>query len=139
MDRGSTRRSPGQPHLGVAAGEGAGAYPGGLEAEVTELPGRARYQRRAAVDGPAAYRNGCGRPRRLTTPLGNRTLRRPRVSGLEEQFQARVLSLFPRRTRGWRSFCPTSTCTACPRATSTWFCGGCWQRRHPSGPSPWLA
>jgi len=99
MDRGSTRGSPGQPHLGVAAGEGAGAYPGGLEAEVTELLGRARYQRRPAVDGPAGYRNGYGKPRRLTTPLGTLTLRRPRVRGLEERFQSRVLPLFARRTR----------------------------------------
>lgn len=70
-----------------------------LEAEVTELLGRDRYQRRAAVDGPAGYRNGYGKPRRLTTPLGTLTLRRPRVRGLEERFQSRVLPLFARRIR----------------------------------------
>ena len=42
-----------------------------LEAEVTELLGRVRYQRRAAVDAPAGYRNGYGKPRKLTTPHGH--------------------------------------------------------------------
>jgi hypothetical protein len=53
-----------------------------LEAEVTELLGRARYQRRAEVDGVPGYRNGYGKPRKLTTPLGTVTLRRPRVRGV---------------------------------------------------------
>ena len=33
-----------------------------LEAEVAELLCRVRYQRRAAVDAPAGYRNGYGKP-----------------------------------------------------------------------------
>lgn len=70
-----------------------------LEAEVTEFLGRARYQRRAAVDAPAGYRNGYGKPRKLTTPLGAITLRRPRIRGLEERFGSRVLPLFARRTK----------------------------------------
>lgn len=70
-----------------------------LEAEVTELLGRVRYQRRAAVDAPAGYRNGYGKPRKLTTPMGTLTLRRPRVRGLEERFQSRILPLFVRRTK----------------------------------------
>jgi transposase-like protein len=69
-----------------------------LEAEVTELLGRVRYQRRATVDAPAGYRNGYGKPRKLTTPMGTITLRRPRVRGLEERFESRILPLFARRT-----------------------------------------
>ena len=70
-----------------------------LEAEVTELLGRIRYQRQPAVDGPGGYRNGHGKPRKLTTPLGTITLRRPRVRGLEERFESRILPLFARRTK----------------------------------------
>jgi transposase-like protein len=39
-----------------------------LEAEVTELLGRARYQRRGEVDAFLGYRNGYGKPRKLSTP-----------------------------------------------------------------------
>jgi putative transposase len=70
-----------------------------LEAEVTELLGRVRYQRRAEVDGVPGYRNGYGKPRKLTTPVGTVTLRRPRVRGLEERFVSRILPLFARRTK----------------------------------------
>jgi len=70
-----------------------------LEEEVNEVLGRVRYQRRSTIDGPAGYRNGFGKPRKLTTPLGTVTLRRPRVRGLEERFESRILPLFVRRTR----------------------------------------
>jgi putative transposase len=70
-----------------------------LEAEVTELSGRVRYQRRAEVDGVPGYRNGYGKPRKLTTPVGTVTLRRPRVRGLEERADGRILPLFARRTK----------------------------------------
>ncbi len=53
-----------------------------LEEEVTELLGRARSQRRAAVDAPAGYRNGHGKERRLSMQGGTITLRRPRVRAL---------------------------------------------------------
>ena len=66
---------------------------------MTELLGRARYQRRAEVDAFPGYRNGYGKPRKLTTPLGTVTLRRPRVRGLEERFVSRILPLFARRTK----------------------------------------
>jgi hypothetical protein len=62
--------------------------------------GWARYQRRAEVDALPGYRNGYGKPRKLTTPLGTVTLRRPRVRGLEERFVSRILPLFARRTSG---------------------------------------
>jgi transposase-like protein len=70
-----------------------------LEEEVTELLGRARSERRAPVDAPAGYRNGLGKPRRLATLGGTITLRRPRLRGLEERFESRILPLFRRRTK----------------------------------------
>jgi len=69
-----------------------------LEEEVDELLGRGRYERRAAVDAPAGYRNGFGRPRRLSLSNGTITLRRPRVRGLSERFESRLLPAFKRRT-----------------------------------------
>src|SRR5437879_9123879 len=62
-----------------------------LEEEVAALLGRQKSQRREAGNLPAAppeaaeappaapvYRNGYGKPRRLATPCGTVTLRRPR-------------------------------------------------------------
>jgi hypothetical protein len=69
-----------------------------LKAEVTELLGRERSERMAAVDGERGYRNSFGKPRRLTMSCGTITLRRPRVRGLEERFESRILPLFKRRT-----------------------------------------
>jgi putative transposase len=69
-----------------------------LEAEVTELLGRQKSERMGAVDGSSGYRNGHGKPRRLTMSCGTVTVRRPRVRGLEERFESRVLPLFKRRT-----------------------------------------
>ena len=70
-----------------------------LEAEVTQLLGRGKCQRRAAVDAEPGYRNGYGKPRRLTLGSGTITVRRPRVRGLQERFESRVLPLFARRTK----------------------------------------
>ena len=70
-----------------------------LEEEVTALLERPRSARRAAVDAPAGYRNGHGRPRRLGLTNGTITVRRPRVRGLSERFKSRVLPLFKRRTK----------------------------------------
>lgn len=69
-----------------------------LEEEVTELLGRTRSQRRAAVDAPPGYRNGYGKPRKLTLAGGTITVRRPRVRSLEERFESRILPLFAKRT-----------------------------------------
>jgi transposase-like protein len=77
-----------------------------LEEELTELLGRAKSQRRdpAPQNAPGApetaYRNGHGKPRRLTTPCGTVEVRRPRVRGLTERFESRILPLFKRRTVG---------------------------------------
>ena len=47
----------------------------------------------------ASVRNGYGRRRQLAMSPVTITVRRPRVRGLEERFESRVLSLFFRRTR----------------------------------------
>ena len=70
-----------------------------LEEEVTELLGREKSERKAAVDAAPGYRNGYGKARRLSTSSGTITVRRPRVRGLEERFESRVLPLFARRTK----------------------------------------
>jgi putative transposase len=70
-----------------------------LEEEVTELLGREKSERRGVVDAPVGYRNGYGKARRLAMSSGTITLRRPRVRGLEERFESRVLPLFARRTK----------------------------------------
>lgn len=70
-----------------------------LEEEVTALVGRRKSERRVDVDAPPVYRNGYGKPRKLAMMSGTIELRRPRVRGLEEQFESRVLPLFGRRTQ----------------------------------------
>jgi putative transposase len=69
-----------------------------LEEEVEEVLGRRRYARREGVDAPAGYRNGWGKPRRLSLMSGTITVRRPRVRGLDARFESRLLPLFKRRT-----------------------------------------
>ena len=69
-----------------------------LEEEVEQVLGRARYERRDGVDAPPGYRNGFGKPRRLSAMAGTITVRRPRVRGLEARFESRLLPLFKRRT-----------------------------------------
>ena len=75
-----------------------------LVEEVTEFLGRRKYQRRGAE--MAGYRNGYGKPRRLTMRSGTVTLRRPRVRDLEERFESRLLPLFTRRTQEVRDLLP---------------------------------
>jgi putative transposase len=69
-----------------------------LEEEVDGILGRARYARRDPVDAVTGYRNGFGKPRRLSLSNGTITLRRPRVRGLEERFESRLRPAFKRRT-----------------------------------------
>jgi putative transposase len=69
-----------------------------LEDEVDGVLGRDRYERRGAVDAVPGYRNGFGKPRRLSLSNGTITLRRPRVRGLSERFESRLLPAFKRRT-----------------------------------------
>ena len=70
-----------------------------MEEEVTELVGWEKSERRSTVDSAEGYRNGYGKPRRLAMSSGTITLRRPRVRGVEERFESRVLPLFARRTK----------------------------------------
>jgi len=69
-----------------------------LEEEVTEFLGRGKHERRDSVDGPVGYRNGYGKERRVSLSAGTVTVRRPRIRGLEERFESRILPLFHRRT-----------------------------------------
>jgi transposase-like protein len=69
-----------------------------LEEEVTVFLGRQRSERRGAVDTPAVYRNGHGKPRRVSMQGGTVVVRRPRLRGLNERFESKVLPLFVRRT-----------------------------------------
>src|SRR3954467_5196869 len=78
-----------------------------LEEEVTELLGRTKSVRREAVDASSGYRNGYGKPRRLTLTSGTITIRRPRVRDLNERFVSRVLPLFKRQTKEVGELLPT--------------------------------
>jgi transposase-like protein len=69
-----------------------------LDAEVDALLGRRKSARRKAVDSAQGYRSGHGKPRRLTLCNGTVTVRRPRVRGLQQRFESRLLPLFARRT-----------------------------------------
>jgi transposase-like protein len=73
-----------------------------LEEEATAFLGRLKSQRRSPEATPgtpqASYRNGYGKPRSLTTAVGTVTVRRPRLRGLDERFESRVLPLFAKRT-----------------------------------------
>src|SRR6266571_2212721 len=48
-----------------------------LAEEVEEVLGRRRYERREGVDAAPGYRNGWGKPRRLSLMSGTITVRRP--------------------------------------------------------------
>lgn len=69
-----------------------------LDEEVTEFLGRIKSERRRAVDDGGGYRNGYGERRKLTLSSGTIELRRPRVRGLEQRFESRILPLFKRRS-----------------------------------------
>ena len=86
-----------------------------MVAEVTELLGREKSERRKPVDTTAGYRNGYGKPRKLTMSVGTVTVRRPRVRDLEERFESRVLP-------------PSSVATPCLNASVNW--PACVGERH---------
>jgi putative transposase len=70
-----------------------------LEEEVTELLGRAKSERRQVMEALPGYRNGYGEERNLTLSCGTIKVHRPRVRGLEERFESRLLPLFARRSQ----------------------------------------
>lgn len=69
-----------------------------LGEEVAEFLARPRYARKAVAAPEPGYRNGHGKPRRLSLTSGTITVRRPRIRGLEERFESRILPMFARRT-----------------------------------------
>ena len=77
-----------------------------LEQEVSEWLGREKSERKMnAVEQPG-YRNGDGRPRRLTMSLGTLEIQRPRVRDLSERFKSKVLPMFKRQTQEVRELIP---------------------------------
>jgi len=84
---------------GWARGLIQGALQDLLEGEVTELLGGLKSERRKHVGEVGGYRNGYGKPRKLTMSCGTVTVRRPRVRDLEQRFESRILPLFARRTQ----------------------------------------
>jgi transposase-like protein len=70
-----------------------------LEEELTAFLGRRRSARRNEVDSGGGYRNGHGKPRKLSLKTGTITVRRPRARNLEEPFESRLLPLFAKRSR----------------------------------------
>lgn len=81
-----------------------------LDEEVRAFLGRLKSQRRVPEapvgSAPAAYRNGYGQPRQVSTASGTVTVRRPRIRGLAQRFESRVLPLFARRTRAVGALLP---------------------------------
>ncbi len=77
-----------------------------LEGEIVELLGREKSEWRKALDSPPGYRDGYGKGRKLTLGCGTITVHRPRVRGLEERFESRVLPLFARRSKGINQLIP---------------------------------
>lgn len=67
-----------------------------LEAEVSEHLGRGRYERQGAVK--RGYRNGYGKPRKVSLSCGTVAVRRPRLRDLEERFESRILPRFVRQS-----------------------------------------
>ena len=94
-----------------------------LEEEVTELLGREKSERKAAVDAAPGYRNGYGKARRLSMSSGTITVRRPRVRGLEERFESRVLPLFARRTKEVGELIPELYLHGLAEGISSWRSG----------------
>lgn len=70
-----------------------------LEEELTTVLGRGKSERRAGVDPAPGYRNGYGKPRKLTLACGTIEVRRPRARDMEDRFESRVLPLFATRGR----------------------------------------
>ncbi|MGH8602838.1 MAG: IS256 family transposase [Gammaproteobacteria bacterium] len=78
-----------------------------LVEEVTVFLGREKSERRAEIDGPGGYRNGYGKVRKLALSCGTVALARPRVRGVEERFESRLLPLFVRRTQAVADLLPS--------------------------------
>ncbi len=106
-----------------------------LEQEVEELLGRARYARCDGIDAPGGYRNGLGKPRRLTLSAGTITVRRPRVRGLAERFESRLLPVFKRRTDTVGELLPTLYLHGLAEGDFDLALRGSWGRARPCPPA----
>jgi len=77
-----------------------------LEEEVEEFLGRKKSERRATTGRNEGYRNGYGRSRKLSLSVGTVEVRRPRVRGLDEKFESKVLPLFKRQSKELQALLP---------------------------------
>ena len=77
-----------------------------LEEEITDLLGREKGARKENPEEEPGYRNGYGKTRQFGTSMGTIEVRRPRVRGLEERFESRVLPMFKRQSREVRELLP---------------------------------
>lgn len=77
-----------------------------LEEELTEFLGRNKWERQGRGESTRGYRNGYGKPRRLSMSSGTIVVRRPRARDLDEKFESRVLPLFVRKTKEVRDLIP---------------------------------
>lgn len=96
-----------------------------LEEEVTDLLGRQKSVRRRGGNGPTGYRNGYGKPRRLTLSCGTLTVRRPRVRECDERLVSRVLPFFKRKAPPWSISCPSCICMDWLKVTLIWLLVDC--------------
>ncbi|MES4785144.1 MAG: IS256 family transposase, partial [Nitrospiraceae bacterium] len=78
-------------------GHGQGFIQRGLEAEVSECVGCQKSQRRRPLE-ERGYRNGSGKPRRVTLSGGTITVPRPRARACEARFVSRGLPWFKRKS-----------------------------------------
>jgi hypothetical protein len=112
---------------------------------VQALLGRRKSERRAAADAPAGYRNGYGKPRRLSMMSGTITVRRSRVRELEARFESRILPLFLRGTKEVGELLPElylalmSTSASALTSAARERGGNSGSRRSPGGWSPFFA
>ena len=76
-----------------------------LDEEVSVFLERQKSQRRRPLS-VRGYRNGHGKPRRLTLSCGTIMVQRPRVRAAETRFESRVLPLFTRKSRAVERLLP---------------------------------
>ena len=75
-----------------------------LEAEAAEHLGREHYERRG--EATKGYRNGFGKPRKVSLSCGTIEVRRPRMRDLEERFESRILPMFARQSSKLKGVLP---------------------------------
>ena len=99
-----------------------------LEQEVSEWLGREKSERKVKADEQPGYRNGYGRPRRLTMSLGTLEIQRPRVRDLSERFKSKVLPMFRRQTQEVRDLMPELYLHGLASGDFELACANCWAK-----------